>query len=222
MSPHDHQERLDRATAERLARLAKRPVDLSQLEQCVSEAIQEHQRQGGRRNRWVKPVIAIAASLLLVAIGWIVINAGNTPETASPAGLAEIHYEASNKLTPHIEASSVDEANRLLAEQSDVFHPLPPLPGLLKYCCLHRHANTVLTCAIIEVDSKDITVAIASASEIKSPPGESVVRGGRTYRIHSAGGTNLVMVHDGRSWLCVMGEDSTDQLISVADGIQFR
>lgn len=227
MSSEERQERLDRATSQRLAKLSERPVDLTRLEQRLRAAIQEPQDQQSEhssapRIRWWRPITAIAAIVLLVvSISWIVFIAGTAATMASPAGLVEIHNEAANELTPHLEASSVDEANRLLAEQAKHFHPLPNLPGELKYCCLHNHVGKVLTCAIIDVDAKRLTVAVADSSQIKSPTGNSTTRGGKTYYVFTDGGINLVMTSVAGSWLCVMGEASTDQLLQVAGEIQF-
>ena len=228
MSSDERQERLDRATSERLAKLAERPVDLSRVEDRLRAAIQEQHSQqttgsSSRHARWWKPITAVAALvLLLVTIGWIVLSTGTTPATASPAELVKIHDEVANKLTPHFETLSIHEANRLLAEQSNDFHPLPKLPGKLQYCCLHEHAGHVLTCAIIDVDSSRLTVAVADSSHIKSPTGGKTTYRGKTYYVHTIGSINLVMTSDTGSWLCVMGEASADQLLQVAGQIQIE
>lgn len=228
MSSRDQQERLDRATSERLAKLAERPVDLTRLEQQMQAALREQEEQQPDRSRslishWYKPVTAMAAAVLLLGtIGWIVFGSGSTPATASPEGLAIIHDEAAHGLTPHLAASTIDEANRLLAERYSGFLPLPMLPGELKYCCLHKHAGTQLTCAIVEIDSKRMTVAVAESSQIQSPKGTPYVRDGRTYYVHTVNGTNLVMTSDAGGWLCVMGDASTEELLQVAGAIRWE
>lgn len=228
MSSRDHQERLDRATSQRLSKLAARPVDTSHLERQMQAVLHEQEEERPDRSypapsRWYKPMTAMAAAVLLLGtIGWIVFGAGSTPATASPEGLATIHDEASHGLTPHLVASTIDEANRLLAEQSSGFVPLPELPGKLQHCCLHKHAGKQLTCAIIDIDSKRITVAVAESSQIQSPKGTSQVHDGRTYYIHTVKGTTLVMTSDAGRWLCVMGDVSSEELLRVAGEIRWE
>ena len=226
MSTEERQERLDRATSQRLAKLSRRPVDLTRLEQRLRDSIKEYQDQQPEHAsvppiRWWRPIMAVAAMVLLVvSISWVVFSAGAAATMASPAGLVKIHNEAAGELTPHLKASSVDEANRLLAEQAKHFHPLPNLPGELKYCCLHDHLGKILTCAIIDVNAQRLTVAVADSSQIKSPTGNSTTLGGKTYYLFTEGGIHLVMTSDASSWLCVMGEATTDQILQVASEIQ--
>jgi hypothetical protein len=223
---------LDRATSARLAKLASRPVDTSRLERRLETAMREVAVEGGVSapspaarmawRRWWRPVTSAAAAILIItAIGWLALDVGTSPAMAAPAALAQIHFDVAKGLAPHLEVSSVDEANQLLADQSNGVVPIPELPGTLKSCCLHPLAGTTLTCALIERDGQLITVAIADGATIRSPHGKTITRGDRQFIAHTANGINMVMAFKGDRWLCVMGDTSTEQLLDVAARITY-
>lgn len=220
-------DRLDRATSERLAKLAARPVDTSGLERRLEAAMREEVVGEAPDTismvwrRWWRPMTSAAAAILIVmAIGWLALDGGTSPAMAAPAALAQIHYDVAKGLAPHLRVSSVDEANQLLADQSNGVVPLPELPGILKSCCLHPHAGTTLTCALIERDGQLITVAIANGAKLQSPHGKTITRDGRQFIAHTVNGINMVMAHDADRWLCVMGEVDFEQLADVAAHIR--
>ena len=232
MRNNSARDRLDRATSERLAKLATRPVDTSRLEQrleaAMCEAIVEDAASTqpivriAAWQRWWRPVTSAAAAILIVVtIGWLALDGGTSPAMAAPAELAQIHYDVANGLAPYLKVSSVDEANQLLADQSNGVVPVPELPGVMMSCCLHQHAGTTLTCALIERDGQLITVAIADGAKLHSPHGKTMTRGGRQFIAHTANGINMVMAHEGDRWLCVMGEVDFEQLVELAAAIKF-
>lgn len=227
MTPPNHEDRLDRATSTRLAKLATRPVDTSRLEQSLEQALRS---ETGREpdasplpfRRWWRPITTAAAAILIVVtIGWLVLNGGTSPAMAAPAELAQIHFDVANGLAPHLKVSSVAEANRVLADQSNGIVPVPELPGVLLSCCLHQHAGTTLTCALIELDGQLITVAMADGAKLHSPHGKIITRDGKQFVAHTTNGINMVMATEGSRWLCVMGDSPTQDLLDVAVDIRF-
>ena len=158
---------------------------------------------------------------LVVTIGWFILQTATTPAMASPVGLAKIHFEVTKGMAPHLVVSSVEEANDVLANQSNGVLPVPELPGSIKSCCLHAHAGTTLTCAVIEKDGHLITVAIADAEKLDSPTGNTVRRADRKFTVHNVNGINMVMAQDENRWLCVMGDVETEVLLDVASQIAF-
>jgi hypothetical protein len=223
-------ERLERATSARLARLGARPVDTTDLERRLERAIAaEVEPDRGNaagierpslpaawRRGWRLITSSAAVVLIVVTIGWLVLDGGTSPAMAAPAELAQIHYDVANGLSPHLKVSSVAEANQLLADQSNGVVPVPELPGVMMSCCLHQHAGTTLTCALIERDGQLITVAIADGAKLHSPHDKTITRGNRQFVAHTANGINMVMAHAGDRWLCVMGEVDFEQLADVA------
>ena len=98
--------------------------------------------------------------------------------------------------------------------------PVPQLPGAIRSCCLHQHASTTLTCALIDLDGQLITVALADGAKLHSPQGKTITRDGREFIAHTANGINMVMTTEGNRWLCVMGDVTTEQLMEVAVNIR--
>ena len=233
MRNNDHDDRLDSATSARLARLGARPVDPTGLERrldrasaaevgSASTAAPKDRSMPAAWRHWWRPVTSAAAAIVIVVtIGWLALDGGTSPAMAAPAELAQIHYDVANGLAPHLKVSSVEQANQLLADQSTGAVPVPELPGDMTSCCLHQHAGTTLTCALIERDGQLITVAIADGAKIHSPHGKSITRGGRKLIAHTTNGINMVMIHQNDRWLCVMGEVNFDELADVAERIIF-
>ncbi len=225
MSGTDHQDRLDRATSARLSKLAGRSVDTRSLEEWAEQTLQG--RVMGEVARpvfwklWWRPTSAAAAILILAVTGWLVLSNSATSALAAPTELARIHFDVANGLAPHLRASTVEEANRLLAAQANGALEVPELPGNIKSCCLHQHAATTLTCVLIERDGALMTVAIADGAALRTPEGQPISRGEREFTAHTVNGINMVMAHEGNRWLCVMGEAAMDVLVEVAKGIRF-
>lgn len=229
MTHNSAQDRLDRATSARLAKLASRPVDIAQLQQRIESAIHTANTQTSQHTaafrtwqRWWRPVTSAAAAILIgITIGWFALTASTSPAMAAPTELAQIHYDVVNGLVPNLKVASVAEANQLLAAQSNGSVPIPELPGIMKSCCLQQQTGTTLTCALIDRDGQLITVALADGAKVHSPKGQTITRGGRQFIAHTANGINMVMAHEGSRWLCVMGNVTTQQLVEVAVQVTF-
>jgi len=220
----------DRATSERLSRLATRPVDVSRLEQRFERVLREAtadtpEARGPTRlalRRWWAPIAGVAAAAVVVAsLAVIAIDGGATPARAAPLALAQLHRDLSSGRLNELAVSSVAEANALLADQARGAAPIPDLPGRMRSCCLAEHAGATLTMAMIERGGRRISVAVANGGVLDSPEGEAIERSGRRLIVHTAGGVRMVMAHEGGRWLCVMGEASTDELADVAAAIRF-
>lgn len=227
MSRDEPFDQLEHATSQRLARLAARPVDTMHLQRrldkvLAAEAGSATSNGSTAWQRWWRPISSAAAAILIgLTLGWFALESGTSPAMAAPTELAKIHFEVANGLAPHLEVSSVAEANQLLADQINGVVAVPQLPGTMKSCCLHAHAGTMLTCALIEQDGRLITVAMADGAKLHSPKGQTLTRGGRTFFAHTTNGINMVMAHEGDRWLCVMGELDFDELADVAAQIKF-
>ncbi len=224
MSNANRQDRLDRATAARLSKLAGRQINTQSVEEWVEQSLQPPVMQKPVRvlawRPWWRPISAAAAILIAVVVGWMMLDGATSPAMASPTELARIHFDVANGLAPHLKVSSVAEANRLLAEQSGGALPVFELPGEVRSCCLHQYAATTLTCVLIERDGHLVTVAIAEVAKLHSPEGKTMTRDGRVFVAHTANGINMVMAHKGTRWLCVMGDVPTDELVAIASEIQ--
>ncbi|MBL1219124.1 MAG: hypothetical protein D8M59_16730 [Planctomycetes bacterium] len=227
MTTEHETNRLDQVTSSRLARLANRPVDTSHLEDQLQATLRatvepDPPARALRFPQWMTAALSAAAVVVLVlSIGWMLFQKTAAPAVAAPADLAQIHFDITRGLSPHLTVSTVDEANRLLAEQSSGARPMPKnLPGQIMSCCLHQYAGTTLTCALIDQGGQLITVALADGQQLKSPSGERMVRDDRQLTVHYANGITMVMAHENGRWLCVMGEASNETLIRIAAAVQ--
>lgn len=226
MNTHD-QDRLDRATAARLAGLGSRPVDTSALKHKLDRVLQEQTAGDASPSRswrlaaWWRPITSIAAVLLIaMSVVWLMLEGGTPTAEAAPADLARIYQEVTSGRTPNLEVSSVEEANRLLSDQARGIVPIPELPGQLQSCCLQQHAGATLTCALINHDGWRIAVVMTDGAKLHSPKGQPIERAGRQFVFHTTNGINMVMAHEGDRWLCVMGDAGVEILVEVAADIQ--
>ncbi|MHB1155837.1 MAG: hypothetical protein ACYC26_03250 [Phycisphaerales bacterium] len=219
--------RLDAATSVRLAKLGAMPVDVSRLQAKLRRAMGNERPVAtmniSRRRRAWRPVAGIAAMFVAAGlIGWLVVSGGSQAVIAAPAELAQLHEQAARDVLPMMRATSVDEANTLLAEQLGGSKPLPnQMPGRMHACCLRQFAGTTLSCVMIEWKGKMVSVAVADADHLRSPPGRTVERGGRRFTLHRANGVNMVMAGEHGRWLCVMGDAGDEDLLDIAAGIRF-
>jgi hypothetical protein len=56
---------------------------------------------------------------------------------------------------------------------------------------------------------------------MRSPVGEKVVRDGAKYHLMSSGALNMVSTERNGRWVCLIGEVSSDRLITIAEQLQF-
>jgi len=223
---HDH-DRLDDVTSARLARLGARPVDTTGLQRRLEREMEATAQAPAapaplnRPGRW-RVVVATAAAVLIAAtLGWLVLDGGASPAMAAPTELAQLHRDVARGRIPDLKVAGVEQANQLLADQSNGVVLVPELPGVMMSCCLYQHAGATLTCALIERDGRLITVAVADGAKVHSPRGKTLTRGDRQFIAHTVDGINMVMAHEGDRWLCVMGEVDFEQLVEVAAAIKF-
>ncbi len=226
MNQTPNQDLLDQVTSERLAKLATRPIDTSHLENRLEAALHDEvgptKTPTGWLMLWSRPLIGFAAAMLILgSVAFVVLQFSGASAMAAPSGLAEIHFDVTHGFTPHLEVSTIEEANRILAEQSSDFVALPQLPGNLQSCCLHEHAGKMLTCAVVEHKGQLATIAVARGADLRSPEGDELNFGNQTYVVHRANGITMVMRSEADRWLCVMGQTSPEVLAEIAEEIAF-
>lgn len=224
MKPQDpHQERLERCTRRRLARLAAMPVDTSRLKRRIEAAIAEQREPSPAYQtllRWWRPVTSAAAAVIIALTVWTAVDTSSVA-MAGPAQLAQLHYDVTRGLTPALPATSIEEANRLLAEQG-AGQVAGQLPGEVMSCCLQEVSGVTLSCVLIKQDQSLITVVVADGGAMHSPVGEAVERSGRRFTLHQANGINMAMIGESGRWACVMGQVPYEQLIEVAAQIDLK
>jgi hypothetical protein len=211
----------ERAISARLAKLRTMPVDTSRLERALQAKLP--QVHAPRRVFWLRPVQAIAASFLLVAaiVAAVVLSTSAGPVLASAAQMAQMHDDIVSGRTPVMQVNSVAEANRMLDSQSPGAPALPQMPDHAMACCMKSVHDKKVACVLLKSDQVPITMAVASAADMKLPAVPVVNRNGIDYRVQSVNGLAMVMTEQNGKWLCLIGRCSADRLMDVAAQMRF-
>ncbi len=215
----DNIDRLEKATADRLARLATLPVDTSRLAERLRQQIPMPEASLSSKRFWLRPM-RLAASILLLIGGIIAITvfSSSGPALASPDVLAHVHEEMlTDQMHSMRKVTSIDAAAAAISEQWPQRPPLPDMPqDQVMACCVHEVGHKKMACIALLVNEVPVTMAVADSGDIKTPQGATLVRDGVTYHVQSAHGVNMVMNERGGRWVCLMGRLSVDQLIEMA------
>ena len=215
---------LDRAVSARLGKLRTTPVDLSNLEKAIKAQIPPVDRQ----SRWpvmpLRPLRAIAASLVLVSAiaAAILLNASSGPALAEATQMAQVHQEIVSGKIPVMQVSSIDAANRMLNQQSPGAPALPNVPDShVMACCMKSVHNKKMACVLLKNEGVPVTLAVASASDMKLPSAPVQTRNGVAYRVQHVGNLSMVMTDRNGKWLCLIGQVDAARLMDIATQVQF-
>lgn len=217
-NPNNPSDALDQATAARLAKLATLPVDTSRLDARLRSQLPAPTPASHRR--WprlgLRPLQAAAAGLVLVAALLAVVIASSRPAIASAQTLAQLHDDLSSGRAPVIKVSSIEDAAAMLSRQWRHVPALPDMPDdHVMACCVHDMGRKKMAVVALDIDGAAVTLAVADASDIKSPQGDAVERRGVTYRVQSSAGVNMAMTQRSGRWICLMGRVDVERLIDV-------
>src|SRR5438552_13584585 len=133
MSEHDLEDLespLDRAVAQRLAKLRTMPVDTTRLEQMLGAQLPVPEKADApeRRHRWLRPIAAAANFLLVVVLVAALLTSSAGPVLASPTQMAQMHEELVSGRTQVMQVDSIEAANRALAAQWPQSPAVPNVP----------------------------------------------------------------------------------------------
>ncbi len=222
------QERLAKATRQRLARLGSIPVDTTRLEARLNKAFEAYQPaipvSSSPAVHWWRPIYRIAAVFAVVGlIGLLFVSMGGNPAIASVTELVRIHQEAVAGESDLMPADNFTEAAGLIHDQWAKAPKIPePRVGRVIASCLHELASREVACLKLELRGQPITMVVGHSREIVcSAEHHQISRNGRTYLVYDRDDVRMVMIdHDDR-WVCIMGEAPMDDLIELADGLEF-
>lgn len=212
------------AVAMRLRKLAAMPLDTSAASARIMAAIPRAEaRRSFKLSAYWSRAAAVAASLI-IAVTLLTLSFWPNEAVASPAEFARIHREMVRGETPAMVATSFEQANRLIAEQWNGFsgftHGTSP-DWVPHACCLRDVKNAKVAFALISIDGKKVSVAVARAQDIRSPAGKVEMHNGQPYHISTVDEFTMVMTeHDGR-WVCLTGEKDASALIDAANKLGF-
>ena len=220
----ERDESLDRAVSARLAKLRAMPVDLTSLDKALKAQIPPADRQSRWRMLSLRPLRAVAASLVLVSAiaAAILLNASSGPALAEAAQMAQVHQEIVSGKIPVMQVSSIDAANRMLNAESPGAPALPQMPDShVMACCMKSVHNKKMACVLLRNEGVPVTLAVASAVDMKLPAAPVQSRNGTDYRVQHVGDLSMVMTERNGKWLCLIGQVSADRLMDIATQVQF-
>ncbi len=231
LDPGDPESALERATADRLARLRTLPVDTSRLEGRLMAALPELRKRLEKSSMssavetrshgfWlrIKPLRAVAAALLVLgAVVAVLITSSTGPAMASPGEMAKVHYDliAENAVSA---VDSIEAANKALADHSS---GASPMPDHMMACCMKSLARKQVACVLMKIEGSAVTISVAKASDMKLPQSETISRGGQMYHVQNSGKLNMVMTQKQERWICLIGELPAGRLAELAEQIRF-
>ena len=220
------QERLDRATRNRLAQLSVVPVDTSRLERRLEVQVDEavpRERPSLTLPGWVRAPKWVAtgglAAVLLLVVSLLTLNISiESPVVAAPAQMAGLHRAMASGEIPVTALDGGDAARALIGVNWPARDPLAALPpSMVKACCLHSVDGKPVLGTLVKHEKGQFALVIADAESVRPPAGPQVVRGERRYVVHESGGAGVVMTHAGGKFLCFVGNMPTAELIQVAE-----
>jgi hypothetical protein len=222
-SEQSDSDRLDRATAARLARLRSMPMDVSGLERRLRAEVGTATAEPSRRMWIARPVrTAIAAVLVLGLIGVVAFVLLGQPAVASAAQMAQVHEDLVSGRTPIMKVESIEEAGRVLARDWPQSPDLPGVPSEhVMACCMKSVRNKKMACVLLKAEGAPVTMAVANAADMRLPSSPTRVRAGVTYHVQSSGRVNMVMTERQGRWVCLMGEAPIERLMDFAERLQF-
>jgi hypothetical protein len=222
-NPNDHD--LDVATSARLARLRTMQVNTSGLEGRLLAQIPRPAPELKLRLVWVRPLRAIAAGLLVFGLlAALLISTSGGPALASPAQMAQLHYDLVSGKTPVMQVDSVDAANKMLSGQWPQSPQIPKLPaGDEMACCMKSIKDKKVACVVLRKVKMGVpvTMTVANAADMKLPMSPTINRNGVTYHVQSSGQLNMLMTQRNGRWICLIGQTSNEGLMDLADQLQF-
>jgi hypothetical protein len=217
-------ERLDQATAARLAKLRSMPVDASRLERLIEARIpRPAARPAIQLAEWLRPFRAVAASLLIVGIiGALLFATSGGPVIASAADMAQFHDDMVSGRVAVTHVASIDAANKTLAAEWAQSPQIPNMPAdHVMACCMRSVKNKKVACVLMEDSGGPISMTVANASDMQTPTSPIVTRGGVTYHVQSVGQLNMVMTERNGRWICMIARLPVERLMDLASSLEF-
>lgn len=221
--PDHHEEEVTRAVSQRLAKLRTRPLDLTAFDSRLKSALPKSSG-GARVLIWpfASPMRALAASFIVGAvIAAIVLLTSSTPALATPQRMAEIYNSAVDRKNHPTTVSTADEARDVLRRKWPDAPVIPEVKDLqLMHCCVHEIGRKQMACVTFLVEEQPVTLAFASARDVRSPHGETKIIDGQPFVVGSADGINMVMSEQSGTWMCLMGRLPIERLSEIARAIR--
>lgn len=223
----EHQDQLDQATQNRLAKLATMPVDMSGLEKMMADAlppkpVAKPVPRQGPVDGWYR----IAAMFVLMAgiagASYFAIF-GVAPQSAIADAMTvqELHTYLLEHPDSAYRAQTITQAQANIDAQLAEVMPLPVVNGAnVESCCLVQGDFPLRAALMVERPTGSVTIIIAQGKNFAHPTQPIEHPSGAQLQSHTHTGTPMVMRSIGDLWMCVMGDADVSDLADVAAAIE--
>jgi hypothetical protein len=210
----------DQAVSRRLARLSHMPVDTSSLERAVRAQV------GSPRLSWrriLRPIVAIAASLLFMAIVGVALLQNRSVQ-ASADLMAQMHRDIVSGKVPTMRVDSIDDVNKMFAAFSANLPTLSTPPDThLMSCCMRDidGKGKRVGCVLLNDGGTPVTLTVADIQIVKPLVSDPVMHNGEAFHVQSSNELNMVMVDRGQHRICLIGQLPPEKLMTISDSLKF-
>ena len=226
MSTHD--DKLDKATADRLGKLASMPVDMSGLEQNLAGALppKPSTKLATRPSPYAGWLRVAAVLALMVGIAGASYYAffGVAPQTAvaQTMTVAELHEHLLADPQSAYITTTTNQAQRLIDAQLAGDQPLPIIQGTrVESCCLVEGEFPLRAALVIKQPAGNATLIIAQGEDFAMQMHPIDHPSGLQLQGHDHAGMPMVMRNVGDLWMCVMGDLDESELADIAAKVNF-
>jgi hypothetical protein len=216
------EQRLDRATGARLAKLSATPVDLSRLDRIIQAEIPKP--APNRPVLWLRPLRMTIAACLMLAIGiaTLLIGTSGGPVMASTTEMAQLHDDMVSGRVPASQVDSMQAANKLIAAEWAQSPQMPNVPTEhVAACCMRSVKNKKMACVLLKGEGEPVTMTVANASDMQMPMSPTTVKNGVEYHVQSIGDLNMVMTERQGRLVCLIAKLPVDRLMVLASSMEF-
>jgi hypothetical protein len=211
-------DKYDQAISRRLSRLSRMPVDTGSLERAVRAQV------GSPRPVWSKvlrPVIAIAASIIFMAIVGIALLQDRSVQ-ASADLMAQMHRDLVAGKGQIMKATSIDEVNKDFAAFAA---GMPEMNSSAEArpmgCCMRDVGDQKIACVLFDNNGVPVTLAMADGKAVKPFISDPVTHNGQTFHVQTIGELNMVMLDHGQYRICLIGQLPREDLMTISNRLKF-
>ena len=215
------EDRFDAAMSRRLAQLGAMPVDTSHLDKAVRAQIgaPASTRNVLWRKKIYRSFAAVAASLIFVAIIGMAFFQ-NRPALASSDMMLQLHRDIVAGKISVMPVDSVDDVNQAFATFGHGGMKIQAPDMHVMSCCLKNVGSKEVYCVRLDEKNVPVTLTIADLDAVAALPGAPVMHHGEAFHVTSSDQLKMVTVDRGHFRICLIGELSAEQLMSLTDDLK--
>jgi hypothetical protein len=227
MPPGQQEDAFERALSKRLAGLSAMPVDTTAFDKALRAQLPVPEAEAVMRPAWgwrraVRPAMAVAASLIVVAL--VALSLQNQTVQAVPAdAMVQMHRDIVAHKVDTIEVDSIEKANVAIAafggEKMPRMAAEPESHQML--CCMRSVGDKKVSCVLLKSEGVPVTLAVARAHMEPSAGSKRVEQKGQVYDVQTMGELTMVMFERGGQHVCMIGALPESKLVGLCEGLTF-